>query len=231
LTRIVINHLTRRLSPRICVAGIETETETHLRPVTIPEEPLTRDLLVQVGGPLQVGATLELGPTRAQPEPPEIEDHLVDPSRMSNEGLLGADEYLDLIDRVSHRSLHSAFGMALQRRGRSFAVDAGKGKCSLACVRPRKQPTLEVDGFGKLRLVLNDTLDTAYIGVTDLRFYEEDQHTVCSEVFADVHRRILRGVGVWIMFGLARAWQADSDDTERHWLQVNGICLEDSPLI
>lgn len=32
------------------------------------------------------------------------------------------------------------------------------------------------------------------------------------------------------MFGLARAWQKPGDDEERHWLQVNGLCLEDAPL-
>jgi hypothetical protein len=31
------------------------------------------------------------------------------------------------------------------------------------------------------------------------------------------------------MFGLARAFVARGDDCERHWLQLNGICLEDRP--
>jgi hypothetical protein len=35
--------------------------------------------------------------------------------------------------------------------------------------------------------------------------------------------------GVLLMVGLARAWRAAGDDLERHWLQVNGICLEDQP--
>lgn len=29
------------------------------------------------------------------------------------------------------------------------------------------------------------------------------------------------------MLGLARAYQAPHDDRERHWLQLNGLCLAD----
>jgi uncharacterized protein (DUF488 family) len=32
------------------------------------------------------------------------------------------------------------------------------------------------------------------------------------------------------MLGLARAFLKDGDDRERHWLQVNGICMADRPL-
>jgi len=32
------------------------------------------------------------------------------------------------------------------------------------------------------------------------------------------------------MLGLARAFQKPGDDCERHWLQVNGICMTDRPL-
>lgn len=32
------------------------------------------------------------------------------------------------------------------------------------------------------------------------------------------------------MLGLARAFQRSDDDSERHWLQVNGICMADRPL-
>jgi hypothetical protein len=33
-----------------------------------------------------------------------------------------------------------------------------------------------------------------------------------------------------LMLGLARAFQRSDDDCERHWLQVNGICMADRPL-
>jgi hypothetical protein len=216
--------------PRICVAGIEMESRTHVRPLSAPDEPLTRSLLAQNGGPLRIGARVELGDVEPQPDPPETEDHSVSLARMESQGVLDPDEYLELIDQVSYRSLRSAFGIQLKRHGRSYAVDVGGGTCSLACVRPRKQLNLEVDSYGKARLAFYDTPEPALISIADLRFYEDDHRTIHHEVFPDVHRRILQGVGVWVMFGLARAWKADNDDTERHWLQVNGLCLEDSPL-
>lgn len=230
MTQIVVNHLTRMVSPRICVAGVEVESEAHLRPLATQNGPLTRTLLSENGGPLQIGATIELGAAEPRPDPPETEDHSVDVACMESHGVLEADEYLELIDTVSHRSLRNAFGGELKRRGRSFAVEVGEGTCSLGCVRPRKQPELEIDDFGKPRLVLKDTLAPAFISIADLRFYEEDQQTINGEVFRSAQRRLLHGVGVWVMFGLARAWQATGDDAERHWLQVNGLCFEDSPL-
>jgi hypothetical protein len=36
---------------RICVAGIDTKTYRHVRPVTPPSDPLTRALLRENGGP------------------------------------------------------------------------------------------------------------------------------------------------------------------------------------
>jgi hypothetical protein len=38
------------------------------------------------------------------------------------------------------------------------------------------------------------------------------------------------GVDVILMVGLTRPFQVKDDDDERHWLQVNGICLADRPL-
>jgi hypothetical protein len=39
-----------------------------------------------------------------------------------------------------------------------------------------------------------------------------------------------RGIEVYLMLGLTRAFLKDGDDRERHWLQVNGICMADRPL-
>jgi hypothetical protein len=41
--------------------------------------------------------------------------------------------------------------------------------------------------------------------------------------------RLKRGVDAFLMLGLARAYLASNDDRERHWLQLNGLCLVDNP--
>jgi hypothetical protein len=135
-----------------------------------------------------------------------------------------------MTERIAQHSLLAVFGVELQRQGRTYAIDVGEGHCSLGCVRARKRPDLEVDRFGKLRLSFNDTPRPSHLPINDIRFYEEDNAAVRRDVFADVHRRILRGVGVWVMFGLTRPWARDEDEPERHWLQVNGLCLEDGPI-
>lgn len=63
-----------------------------------------------------------------------------------------------------------------------------------------------------------------------MRFVEPDHKTINVEIVADVQTRMRRRVEVLLMLGLARAFQASEDDSERHWLQVNGICLADRPL-
>jgi hypothetical protein len=127
--------------------------------------------------------------------------------------------------------LEEAFGADLQRREWKYAVDAGQGECSLACVRAERIPSLEVDDrYGKLQLRFNDPEKPAYFTVTDLQFVEADHVTLRQELIEDVQGRLQRGTGVRIMFGLARAFRAAGDDASRHWLQVNGLCLEDRPI-
>ena len=63
-----------------------------------------------------------------------------------------------------------------------------------------------------------------------MRFVEADHKTIKRDVLVDVRTRMLQGVEVFLMLGLARPFQRDGDDKWRHWLQVNGICMADRPL-
>jgi hypothetical protein len=58
----------------------------------------------------------------------------------------------------------------------------------------------------------------------------ETTPTIKTDVVADVNARLQRGIQVLLMLGLARAFRRSEDDSERHWLQVNGICMADRPL-
>jgi hypothetical protein len=69
--RIVVNHVTRMSSPRICVAGIDPETIKHVRPTTPQTDPITRNLLREEGGPFGMGAVVDLGATVPEPTSPE----------------------------------------------------------------------------------------------------------------------------------------------------------------
>ena len=63
----------------------------------------------------------------------------------------------------------------------------------------------------------------------DIRFYEADHETIRQDVVSHVDARLRASVEAHALLGLTRAFQAKDDDRERHWLQVNGLCLADDP--
>lgn len=228
--RIVLNHLTRMRAPRICIAGIEPATGRHIRPITGRDRPLTRDHLGEGGGTFRLGAAIELGGVTAAPAAPETEDHWFTPARARLQRVLGADEYLELVDSHCGENLEEVFGPALERREWRYAVDAGSGESSLGCLRVRRRPDIEISSYGRVQLRLNDPIRPAFAPVTDLRLFESDHETPLEDAIEDLRRRMGRGVQARLMVGLARAFVASGDNSERHWLQVNGICMEDRPL-
>ncbi len=228
--QIVINHLTRMRTQRICIAGIDLERGTHVRPVTPKADLLTRDLLTENGGPLELAALIDIGQPEAVADPPESEDHRVHARDLKRARTLVGDEYLEVLSARTDPDLETAFGPALQRRKWKYAIDKGEGHASLAVVKARRRPELEVGRYGKLQLRFNDPDTPTYLSVADIRFVEPDHKTIRTNVVDDVHARLQRGVGVYVMFGLSRAFTAIGDNQDRHWLQVNGLCLEDRPV-
>jgi hypothetical protein len=228
--RIVVNHVTRMSFPRICVAGVDTQTFEHVRPTTKPFDPITRSLLRERGGPFGMAAVVDLGAVVPEPTPPETEDHQFKIAAVRHVEDMEGDEFLELLDQMSAPDLACAFGPALERVGWKYAVEVGRGERSLAVVRARKRLDLAVDDqFGRLQLRLNDVDPPTYLPVTDIRFYRADQETIKTNVVDDVSRRLKSGVDAFLMLGLARAYLASNDDRERHWLQLNGLCLVDKP--
>jgi len=214
----------------ICAAGIEPHSGEHVRPVVLKPARLGRDLLVGEGGPFELGAVVDLGETRARPALPAIEDREFRPESARRTGRLDPDEYVELLEAVSHQNLRAAFGADLQPRGsHTYATDSGHGDRSLACVRLRKRSRLWIDDYG-LQLSFEEVGRTARIRIADLRFFEADQRTLRYKLIDDVSARLQDGVRVWVMFGLGRAWSVRPGQPECHWLQVNGLCLEDRPL-
>ncbi len=231
--RIVVNHVTRMAFPRVCVAGIDPQTYDHLRPTTHKGDRITRKHLRESGGPFGVGALVELGSVSPAPSPPEMEDHGFSTRNARHVEDLGDDEFLQMLSRTSAPDLESAFGSALERLKWKYAIDVGCGERSLAVIRAQQRPQLKLDSFegkDKLQLRFNDVEPQAYVPITDVRFYEQDQRTVKRDLVENAARRLKRGVGAFLMFGVAHAFEAPNDDRERHWLQLNGLCLVDKPV-
>ena len=229
--QIVVNHLTRmRTDERICIAGIHPERHCHVRPVTPKADLLTRDLLVENEGPIELAALVDIGRPEPTADRPETEDHLVATRDLERVRILDDDEYLELLDAVAEPDLEAAFGPDLQRRKWKYAINEGEGHASLAVIKARYRPELEVGRYGKLQLRFNDPDVPTFLSVADIRFVEADHTTIRTDIVDDVDARLQKGVGVYVMFGLSRAFAAIGDDQNRHWLQVNGLCLEDRPV-
>jgi hypothetical protein len=225
--RIVVNHVTRMTGSRICVAGIDTATYRHVRPVTPPGAPLTRELLRENGGPFGVGALVDIGSVAACPNAPEVEDHAFEMTRAMSVSDVDETAYLELLTAMRAADLGSAFGPELERVGRTYAVDPGNGGSSLTVLRAKSRPVLEINGYGELRLWYNDAEPPAYLSVKDVRFFEDDNETIKTRAVEDVNRRLARGVDAFLMLGLTRPWLKPGETYERHWLQLNGLCLAD----
>ena len=113
--RIVVNHVTRMTGSRICVAGIDTATYRHVRPVTPPDDPLTRVLLRENGGPFGAGALVDIGRVMACPDAPETEDHGFDVTRAKRVSDVPDATYLELLGAIGETDIRAAFGPALVR--------------------------------------------------------------------------------------------------------------------
>lgn len=225
--RLVFNHITRMQAPRICIAGIDPESHRHVRPTTPPTDLIKRVLLREELGPIVMGALVDIGPVTPEPSPPESEDHAFQTANVEFVRDLDDQGFLDLLDQVRDADIQTAFGPELENVRSGYAVEAGSGERSLAVVRACEPPTLIVDGYGKLRLHVRDLDPAPNLSVADVRFYEADHKTIRRDVVRDVNARIEDGVGLLLMLGLPHAAQMPWDDRKRHWLQLNGLVLED----
>lgn len=216
-------------APRICVAGINPETMGHVRPVTLRSDLLTRALLRDEGGPIRVASLVDIGAPSHRPSPPEVEDQLIAAADIKLVRDLDADLYLEVVSAVAQTDLEEAFGPELQRHGSTYIIEPDRGRASLAVVEVQRSISLQINSFGKLRLRFDDPEPSAYLSVTDVRFVEADHTTIKRQAVDDVNRRLRSGVKAFVMFGLSRPFEGGADH-DVHWLQVNGLCLEDRPL-
>lgn len=228
--RIVVNHLTRMKPGYICVAGVDTVTDQHVRPESYGQ--LTTSLLARNGGPFDIAAVVELGPVAHIGHNPQVEDYRFDPLMAHFQNFLTADEFWRVLQQVAKRHLTDIFGMQVKMHTRSCAIDAGVGIASLGCLVPTGQPVLSVETYDKptIKIEFTDGVLAPKLSVTDLRLFEHDQQTPLQALVRDINARIRAGVAIVLSVGLGRRWQKPGDTEERHWLQVNNIHLEDDLL-
>lgn len=233
--RIVINHLTRMRALRVCAAGIDVETQRHVRPVLAGSGQLTNSLLHDRGGPFDIGVEVELGPTTTAGRSPEIEDRIFKPAQARAIRTLSHSEFWSLLNGASSRRLKEVFGNDLGRMGAtSCGVSQGCGAASLGCLIPANRPRLSLQTRpgkpAQVRIWVTDGDFHLDLSVTDVRLYQADLATPAEQLVQDLDRRMLRGVGVILSVGLTRPFATSPEQTPVHWLQVNNIHLDDRPI-
>ena len=225
---LIINHVTRMKPGFICVAGVEPDTGKHIRPV-LHQGLLTRSLLRKEGGVFEIGALVDLGPTKDVGCAPEIEDREFCAGNLRYVRKLKAEEFWRYVSQTAQNRAKAIFGDALRQRETSCTTDAGTGKASLGNLKPARVWHIGVNDFESVRIYLSDGEVHPDLPVTDVRLYERDHKTARHEVVECLERR-LRKAGAVLAVGLSRPWKKEGDDAPRHWLQVNNIHLEEDPL-
>lgn len=227
--RILVTHLTRMARGFCCVAGFSEGDHLHIRPV-MGGRRLTTDLLAP-DGPFDMRAIVDLGRVhRAGHTPPEVEDHLFEPSRTKRLGYASPERLWDILESDASDSLYELFGPELERHGERASVAILSGRASLGTYRPMLGADLlvrEVDGRTSLRVRLpGEGLD---LSLTDARYFVNDFQDPHLERALEAKRYLASGGHVILGVGLTRPFASSEDQAERHWLQVNAIHLEQTP--
>lgn len=217
----------------MCAVGIDMDTERHIRPVTAGGR-LSTDLLSYHNGPFKMAVALDLGAPRPLKRKPQIEDHIVDPSKIKKIGTLPPGKFWKLLNKIAETKLRDIFGQDLMAIGNSSCgVEVGKGSASLGCLTPNTSPSLYIrkrtGGNDQVRMGFNDGDFYLNCSVTDIRLYGDDHVTPDDRVVNQIAEKLKGNVQVILSMGLTRPYASSSDFEPVHWLQVNNIHLGDDP--
>jgi hypothetical protein len=233
--RLLVTHLTRMREDFVCVAGIDTESGRHVRPLPVGSRMRIRDTSLG-GGPFEIGALIDLGLTRSCGTPPEIEDFEFARDQVKKIDIVDDGVFLRLLESTTRTSLTSIFGPELEQNGHTWASLRGTGSASLGCIIPKR---LELDrGISTnetevLRVWVAFDGKSFRLPVTDLRLYRLDstQRTMLldSNVVSWLRGKLHGARPCIVTIGLSRAWLRPNDSAPRHWMQLNNIYFADDP--
>jgi hypothetical protein len=229
---LLVNHLTRMRSPRICIAGLCAGR--HVRPISSSGD-LNFKLLRRTGGALAIGAVVDLGPVKACPKPPEIEDHEFKRWNLKFVRWASSTEFWFALSNIAKQNLRDVFGCDCHKHGSTCTVDPGRGVSSLGCVPLRRAGASlyirDREGKGQVRLRFEDAHYGALdVGVTDIRLYEADLVTPNTPKLEMMNSKLCNGIPTMVAVGLSRPYTPKAFGDPVHWLQINNLHFEDEVL-
>lgn len=214
--KMVVTDLTRMYDGHICAAGIDLKTHSRVRPVNgrLPGTMLRRN-----GGPLEIGAIVELGPTLRAGRPPEVEDVHFDPTQCRPLGQMNHDEFFAMCQDSVSDDL-GVIGPALRQQGRSLVTPEGEGDCSLVLLEWNESPHIFINSNGRLRFSLSDQIE---LSVTDVRLYNNALRAPDAEKVRRLNEALQQQPNVILALGLGRAWSPTPAKPPLHYLQLNNV--------
>lgn len=233
--RILVNHLTRMSAPHVCVAGLDIETGTHIRPLPFGQR-LDMSSLASRGGIFDLGTIIDLGPVTPCGQPPEIEDVRFRLDEADHVSPVFASKFWERLESAARSSLSDIFGPDLRPDGKrpdrsKRSVPIGGGAASLGCLRLRDAPTLTVGPWQNVEIRFDDGSGTVVLAVTDVRFMDESLKKPMPAVVNRVAADLRRTSQVILSVGLGRPYcPPDDGGPKRHWLQVNNVFFAEDPL-
>ncbi len=217
----VVTHLTR-MREGICTAGPEITSGAMLRPI-VKFGSLPGMLVASAGGPLRVGAVLDIGTVAPCPTPPHVEDVETAPSSWAAVGRLSDASLVEHLSEAAQAGPHTAFGDELREVGHGkHAMPRGGGQSSLTYVRPMLGAELVTDESGRLQVTFVADGRRFRLSVTDVRLYRNDLKTPDTNAFHRLRSLLQRGGDVVVGLGVGRAWGRPGEP-EMHWLQANNV--------
>ena len=221
--QIVINHLTRMQPGFFCAAGLELKTGLHIRPLM--EGGLHTNLLAREGGPFELGAILDLGPTRFTGRAPEIEDRNFERTNLKRVGQMNPVEFRQQIAATAKNSLTEIFGSELNRMGLTRALAENTGIHSLGCcwAADCQLTVVKRESGPRLKLQWRDQDDELFTAVADLRFYEADHRTLNATAIDLANKQLSTQDRTLLSVGLSRPYHKSESEPPMHWLQVNNV--------
>lgn len=222
--RIVINHLTRMQKGFICVAGIDLQTQRHVRPVLGSQ--LRSELLAEHGGPFALRRIVDLGKTHFVGSVPEIEDRQFNSEQVRVLGEMPDAEFRQLLDALAEDELSKLFGPELENTRTTCAILEKRGLRSLGMLRA-KMVDLHLepghDSLPRVRIVVETERGALRLPVTGIDLYAADHVTPDAVQVAAVNTRLAAAPTALLAVGLSRPYRGNSSEPARHWLQVNNI--------
>jgi hypothetical protein len=227
---ILINHLTRMNHPNYCIAGIDIDRKTHVRP-ELKNGRITDIYLGKKRGPFSIGSIVEIPDLDLNPEKPQSENARFRAQRVRVIQKLSSSEFWNYLNEYAKKNLEEIFtelNYEEKNNGRfGTFVKPREGNVSLGILKTKNLMLYSSPTGGasiKLRAVLRENNRQIDLSVTDYRLYEDDFITPKFELFKKYEELAIKE-DLMICVGLTKLY-----NEKYHWLQVNNIYFKNGPI-